>query len=52
MKTFKSVAADVGKKILRIQLSGGKIRKRRIIRKVLPKTKRRRRTRRDIFSKV
>ena len=51
-KKFKSVAADVGKKTLRKQLSGGKIRKRRIIWRISPKTSRRRRTRRDIFSKL
>ena len=51
-KKFKSVAADVGKKTLRKQLGGGKIRKRRIIRRITPKTNRRRRTRRDIFSKL
>ena len=51
-KKFKSVAADVGKKTLRKQLGGGKIRKRRIIRRITPKTSRRRRTRRDIFSKL
>ena len=42
-KKFKSVAADVGKKTLRKQLGGGKIRKRRIIRRIPPKTSRRRR---------
>ena len=51
-KKFKSVAADVGKKTLRKQLCGGKIRKRRIIRRIPPKTSRRLRTRRDIFSKL
>ena len=51
-KKFKSVAADVGKKTLRKQLGGGKIRKRRIIRRIPPKTSRRRRTGRDIFSKL
>ena len=51
-KKFKSVAADVGKKTLSKQLGGGKVRKRRIIRKIPPKTSRRRRTRRDIFSKL
>ena len=49
-KKFKSVAADVGKKTLRKQLGGGKVRKRRIFRRIPPKTSRRRRTRRDIFS--
>ena len=44
-KKFKSVAADVGKKTLRKQLGGGKIRKRRIIRRIPPKSSRRRRTR-------
>ena len=34
---FESVAADVGKKSLPKQLGGGKIRKRRIIRKNSPK---------------
>ena len=48
-KKLKSVAADVGKKTLRKQLGGGKIRKRRI---VPPKSSRRRRTRKDIFSKL
>ena len=51
-KKFKSVAADVGKKTLRKQLGCGKVRKRRIIRRIPPKTSRRRRTRRDIFSKL
>ena len=51
-KKFKSVAADVGKKTLRKRLGGGKVRKRRIIRRIPPKTSRRRRTRRDIFSKL
>ena len=37
------------KKTLHKQLGGGKIRKRRIIRKIAPKSSRRRRTRRDIF---
>ena len=48
-KKFKSVAADVGKKTLRKQLGGGKVRNCRIIRRIPPKTSRRRRTRRDIF---
>ena len=51
-KKFKSVAADVGKKTLRKQLGGGKIRKRRIIRRIPLKISRRRRNRRDIFSKL
>ena len=51
-KKFKPVAADVGKKTLRKQLGCGKIRKRRIIQRIPPKTSRRRRTRRDIFSKL
>ena len=49
-KKFKSVAADVGKKRLRKQLGGGNIRKRRINRRIPPKSSRRRQTRRDIFS--
>ena len=48
-KKFKSVAADVGKKTLRKQLGVEKIRKRRIIRRI---PSRRRRNRRDIFSKL
>ena len=48
-KKFISVAADVGKKTLRKQLGGGKIRKRRIIRRIPPKICQRRRTRRGIF---
>ena len=51
-KKFKSVAADVGKKTLRKQIGGGKIRKRRIIRRIPPKCSRRRQTRRDIFSQL
>ena len=51
-KKIKSVAADVGKKTLRKQLGGGKIRKRRIIRKIRRKASRRRRTRKDSFSKL
>ena len=51
-KKFKSAATDVGKKTLRKQLGGGKPRKRRIIRKRSPKISRRRRTRRDIFTKL
>ena len=49
---FKSAATVVGKKTLRKQLGGGKPKKRRIIRKRSPKISRRRRTRRDIFSKL
>ena len=49
-KKVKSVASDVEKKTLRKQLGGRKIRKRRIIRRIPPKTCPRRRTRRDIFS--
>ena len=48
-KKFKSVASDVRKKTLRKQLGGGKVRKRRIIRRIPPKTSR---TRRDFFSKL
>ena len=51
-KKFKSAATDVGKNTLRKQLGGGKPRKRRIIRKRSPKVSRRRRTRRDIFTKL
>ena len=51
-KKFKSAAKDVGKKTLRKQLGEGKPRKRRIIQKRSPKISRRRRTRRDIFSKL
>ena len=51
-KKFKSAATDVGKKTLLKQLGGGKPRKRRIIRKRSPKISRRRRTSRDIFSKL
>ena len=51
-RKFKYVAADVGKKTLRKQLGGGKIRKRRIIRRIPPKTCRRRRPRRDTFSQL
>ena len=51
-KKFKSAATDVGKKTLRKQLGGGKPRKQRIIQKRLPKISRRRRTRRDIFTKL
>ena len=50
-KKFKSAATDVGKKTLRKHL-GAKPRKRRIIRKRSPEISRRRRTRRDIFSKL
>ena len=51
-KKLKSLAADVGKKTLRKQLGGGKVRKGCIIRRIPPKTSRRRRTRRDNFSKL
>ena len=51
-KKFKSTATDVGKKTLRKKLGGAKPKKRRIIRKRSPKISRRRRTRRDIFSKL
>ena len=51
-KKFQSAATDVGKKTLRKQLGGGKPRERRIIRKCSPKISRRRRTRRDIFTKL
>ena len=46
------MAADLGKKTLRKQLGSGKIRKRRIIRRMPSESRRRRRTRRDIFSKL
>ena len=51
-KNFKSVTEDVGKKTLLKQLDDGKIRKRRIIRRIPPKSSQRRRTRRDVFSKL
>ena len=50
-KKIKSVTADVEKKTLRKQLGGGKIKKSRIIQIIRPKTSRRRRTRKDFFSK-
>ena len=51
-KKFKSAATDVGKKTLRKQLGGGKPIKPRIVRKRSPKISRRRRTRRDIYTKL
>ena len=51
-KKFKSVAAGVGKKTLGNQLGGGKVRKGRIIQRIPPKSSRRRRNGRDIFSKL